>query len=371
MAFWTLEQPTVTPRPPAKESNPLLNGLGMLFGLGLGLAGYSVLHEPLDIRLDHVKIRLREVGGKLPARGLRILHLSDTHFQGITWREQAKIDRIRRLTAGLEYDLLVHTGDFWHNEQGLENVLTLLDNIPRPRLGGYGVFGNHDYACYSHSDMWSRNWAHYRTQNGQPASSNGHSQPTAAANDAAPQRSTLTNLVEFYRFAKYFLNVPFVLKRVHFNDADRLRNALASRGFQILHNDLVHLHHQPDQPNGVDLYLAGVDDVAEGQPDVQKAFATATESKPLLLLSHNPDILKETRAWQADVVLSGHTHGGQITLPWLGAVHTHSAHLRRHEAAGYLRRGKTHVYVTRGVGEGIPLRFRARPQITLVTIRGQ
>jgi predicted MPP superfamily phosphohydrolase len=369
MAFWTLAQAPMTPPTEpgtvTHKANPLWQGLGMLVGLGVGLAGYSVLHEPLDIRLDMLRIRLRDVGGKLPARGLRILHLSDTHFQGITWREQAKIDRIRRLTAGLEYDLLVHTGDFWHNEEGLQNILTLLDNIPRPRLGSYGVLGNHDYACYSHSDMWSRNWAHYQAQAGQAeaqANGNGH---------GAKPRATLHNLVEFYRFAKYFLNVPFVLKRIHFNDHGRLRATLADRGFQILHNELVHLRHQPDQPDGVDLYLAGVDDVSEGQPDVQKAFANVQENKPLLLLSHNPDILRETRAWQADVVLSGHTHGGQVTFPWLGAVHTHSAHLRRHEASGYLRRGKTHVYVTRGVGEGIPLRFRARPQITLVTVRGQ
>lgn len=363
MAFWTLEQPPLPTTVVTNKGNPLLQGLGMLVGLGVGLAGYSVLHEPLDIRLDYLKIRLRDVGGKLPARGLRILHLSDTHFQGIEWREQAKIDRIRRLTAGLDYDLLVHTGDFWHTETGLQNVLTLLDNIPRPRLGSYGVLGNHDYACYSHSDMWSRNWTHYQAQNG-------HATMNGSGNGAKP-RSALTNLVEFYRFAKYFLNVPFVLKRIHFNDHGRLREALADRGMQVLHNELIHLHHQPDHPDGVDLYLAGVDDVSEGQPDVQKAFANTQGNKPLLLLSHNPDILKETRAWQADVVLSGHTHGGQVTFPWLGAVHTHSAHLRRHEAAGYLRRGKTHVYVTRGVGEGIPLRFRARPQITLVTIRGQ
>lgn len=378
MAYGVMNGESAAAQTNLKVTGQFLNGLGMLLGFGMGVAGYSILREPLDVRLDHLKIRLRNTGGQLPARGLRILHLSDTHFQGIEWREQAKIDRIRRLTAGLEYDLLVHTGDFWHNDSGLNNLLTLLDSIPRPRLGSYGVLGNHDYVCYSHSDMWTRNWVRYQAQNEQASNgreANGLTYSPSTPNGLATSRnqtkklSMFQNMVEFYRFAKYFMNVPFVLKRVHFNDVERLRRSLSEQGVQILHNQTLHLQHKPGHPDGVDLYLAGVDDVSEGQPDIHQAFASVQTTKPLILLSHHPDILQEARAWQADVVLSGHTHGGQISLPWLGAIHTHSAHLRRHEAAGYLRRGKTHVYITRGVGEGIPLRFGARPQITLLTIK--
>jgi predicted MPP superfamily phosphohydrolase len=71
---------------------------------------------------------------------------------------------------------------------------------------------------------------------------------------------------------------------------------------------------------------------------------------------------------QADLVLSGHTHGGQVVLPLVGAAHTQTLHLHRKEVSGYLRRGKTQVYITRGVGEGIPLRLGAAPQITLITL---
>jgi predicted MPP superfamily phosphohydrolase len=52
----------------------------------------------------------------------------------------------------------------------------------------------------------------------------------------------------------------------------------------------------------------------------------------------------------------------------LGAAHTQTEHLRRHEVSGYLRRGPTQVYITRGIGEGIPVRFGAAPQITLLTV---
>jgi predicted MPP superfamily phosphohydrolase len=68
------------------------------------------------------------------------------------------------------------------------------------------------------------------------------------------------------------------------------------------------------------------------------------------------------------LILAGHTHGGQIVLPWLGAAHTHSEHLHRREAAGYLWRDQTQVYISRGIGEGIPIRFGARPQIALITV---
>jgi len=57
-------------------------------------------------------------------------------------------------------------------------------------------------------------------------------------------------------------------------------------------------------------------------------------------------------------------------LPLLGAAHTQSEHLRRHEVSGHLRRGNTQVYITRGIGEGIPIRFGAAPQVTLITVLG-
>src|SRR4051812_19271904 len=134
----------------------LLSGASMLAGIGGAIASYAYLREPLQVRLDHLTIHLANSISHLPPRGLRLLHLSDTHFQGTNWREQAKIDCIRKACAGLEYDLLIHTGDFLHEDSGLPNVLTLLDAIPAPRLGGYAVFGNHDYCTYSHDNFLGR-----------------------------------------------------------------------------------------------------------------------------------------------------------------------------------------------------------------------
>lgn len=380
----------------------IAGGLGLLGGVGVGLAGYALLHEPVAIELERLTLRLPNARGRLPHNGLKILHLSDTHFQNLTRRERTKIERIRRLTADLEYDLLVHTGDFWHNEAGIENVATLLDLLPKPRLGAYGVLGNHDYVCYSHSDILTRNWQRY-----QQVSANGHHKGTAAPvyqngagapvyqngyahgatssasplpspqngvvaqNTMLPPLSWLEFVQDSIQFIRYFLNVPFDLERVSLNNVQMLVETLHEHGVEILHNRSVHLRHQPGEADGVDLHLAGVDDVSEGAVDLAAAWADAPNDSLKILLSHNPDILEEPASRRADLILAGHTHGGQVALPLLGAAHTQSIHLGRREAAGYMRRDNTHVYVTRGIGEGIPLRFGAKPQITLLTIMAE
>jgi predicted MPP superfamily phosphohydrolase len=315
----------------------------------------------------------------LPANGLRILHLSDTHFRGIDWREQTKIDCIRRACAGLEYDLLIHTGDFLHEDSGLPNILALLDALPTPRLGGYAVFGNHDYCIYSHDHFIGRAWANFRGQGqcdkvsvpatGNPANGNDHKtngqvngNGTQYAHNSSESRITPLTL---WQFGQYCFNAPLDFERSGNNDVNALERALAERNIHILHNRYVRLTH-PERE--LDIYLAGVDDVIEGKPKLRHALDGIPYDAPTVLLSHNPDILVEAGIDQVDLLLSGHTHGGQVVLPLVGAAHTQTQFLPRHEVAGYLRRGKTQVYITRGVGEGIPLRFGASPQITLLTL---
>jgi predicted MPP superfamily phosphohydrolase len=340
----------------------------------------------------------------LPANGLRLLHLSDTHFHGAEWREQAKINCIRKACAGLEYDLLIHTGDFLHYDSGLPNVLNLLDAIPAPRVGSYAVFGNHDYTVYSHGQMLPRAWANFQArQQGQTvaeavtvhsngiasrgvANYNNRSNGSAGNTPASTQFSTnasssnghvkangyaaghatpFTHARTLIEFGQYFANVPFDLKRTGKNNVNALESALTARQIHLLHNRSVRITN-PDI--GLDIYMAGVDDVVEGRPELNRALQEIPYDAPTILLCHNPDILAVPGIEQADLVLSGHTHGGQVVLPLLGAAHTQTEHLKRKEVSGYLSRGKTQIYITRGVGEGIPLRFGAAPQITLITV---
>lgn len=368
-----------------------VGGVGALAGLGGALAAYAYWQEPLQVRLDRLTVHLPNAAGHLPKEGLRILHLSDTHFRGADWREQPKIKSILKACKGLSYDLLIHTGDFLHYDSGLPNVLTLLDALPTPRLGAYAVFGNHDYCTYSHDKFLDRAWAkfqelhradatvpvgsfsHETVNRNDPSSAlpsngytNGNGFTTGYSNGNGNRLpGPLNHARTLYEFGHYCANAPLDFKRAGHNDAAALEAALAERHIQTLHNCCVRLTH-PEA--GVDIYLAGVDDVTEGKPELRSALAEAPYDAPTILLSHNPDILVEPGIEQADLVLSGHTHGGQIVLPLLGAAHTQTNHLCRKEVSGYLRRGKTQVYITRGVGEGIPIRFGAAPQITLITV---
>jgi predicted MPP superfamily phosphohydrolase len=129
-----------------------------------------------------------------------------------------------------------------------------------------------------------------------------------------------------------------------------------------------------------EIVVAGVDDPVTGYDDIGAALDGVDDSAFKLLLMHTPDSVALAVARGVDVVLSGHTHGGQVKLPLIGAVFTHS-HLgsamshgiyRKKRLAGVLgfRPGRTQLYVTRGIGiSGLALRFLCRPEITSITLR--
>ncbi len=331
----------------------LFQGLGLLTGLGAGLASYALLYEPFDVRLDTVTIRLPRGRGRLPKEGLSILHVSDSHFQGQDWREIPKVRRVQELTRHLQPDLLIHTGDFWHKESGLANVLALLQALPRPRLASYAVLGNHDYTCYDMTKAVARMWRAFQLE--ERDRRNGHRPPR--------WRAPMDKADELLRFGKYVLNTPVEGKRTGRNNIGLLHDALERHGFQLLHNRGVDLVEK-----GIALHIAGVDDYVEGAPDLSAALAQAPEDLPIILLSHNPDILQEPGLEQVDLVLAGHTHGGQIALPFLGPLHTQAGHITRSQASGHLQRGGTQLYINQGLGEGIPLRLGVPPQLTWIRL---
>jgi predicted MPP superfamily phosphohydrolase len=326
---------------------------GALAAAGAAAFGYALLVEPQDIRLERLTFRLPHAEGRLPREGLRILHLSDSHFSGKEWRERKKIARVRELVRGVECDLLIHTGDFVHYDSGLANVEALLDVLPQPRLGAYGVFGNHDYTHYNMAEALPRMWRTYY----------------AAETQRQAQAHLLDRLLlqasRWLRYVWYVRNTPLDGRRTGSNNFAGLAAMLQRRGMHVLHNQAVHLH-EPEI--GLDLYLAGIDDVYEGRPRLGDTLDSVPTGALVVLLSHNPDIIASPRLDRVDVVLSGHTHGGQLVLPFWGPAHTQSAYLSREHVAGHFRHGRTQFYITRGMGEGIPLRFNARPQIALITL---
>lgn len=116
------------------------------------------------------------------------------------------------------------------------------------------------------------------------------------------------------------------------------------------------------------LHIAGVGDLWTDTQDLALALAAVPADGCAVLLSHNPDYLEEMDDVRVKLVLSGHTHGGQINIPFLGTPIVPSKYGNRY-ARGLVRRDWKQVYVTRGVGLSVlPVRFRCRPEISLLTL---
>ena len=122
--------------------------------------------------------------------------------------------------------------------------------------------------------------------------------------------------------------------------------------------------------NGDTLYLAGVNDSSyTGKADLGAALARVPKEGVVVLLSHAPEIVRDQRAGRAALILSGHTHGGQVALPVIGPLYVPSR-LGRKYAAGLHRIGGSWLFINRGLGEITPpIRINCPPEIALLTLR--
>ena len=120
-----------------------------------------------------------------------------------------------------------------------------------------------------------------------------------------------------------------------------------------------------------DLVLAGVDDLWLGQPDLNRALEGVPDGAAVILMAHNPDQLVTVPA-RVDLTLSGHTHGGQIVLPVVGALHTGSDYGQRF-AQGFVRAdGATGAlgFVSRGLGTTLlPVRFSCPAELVVLELQ--
>jgi uncharacterized protein len=128
--------------------------------------------------------------------------------------------------------------------------------------------------------------------------------------------------------------------------------------------------------NGRSLAILGMDCTHHLPTDrarLDRLHQLAPNGMPQLFLYHSPELMPEAATREIDLYLCGHTHGGQVRLPLLGPILT-SSQLGRRYVMGLYRAGRTHLYISRGIGlEGLSaprVRFLAPPEMTLVTIKG-
>lgn len=254
--------------------------------------------ERLRVTLDDDPVNLRgasaDDNGRLDSKlgalkKLSILHLSDLHLHA---PDQRKAEFLSYVTS-LDYDLVCLTGDIFENESGLKFAPSLLTK--KPRLGAYAILGNHDYYAYT---FFNRIFGRMIRRFRQPS-----------------QRRDVG---------------PFI-------------SALSDCGYTVLRNESVRLPEEKISLIGVD--YPGIDETA-----LQELIAKAEKEDLLISLFHLPKNLEQFVRANIRLVLGGHTHGGQVRIPGIGALVTDSE-MARHEASGLVRRDKTLFHISRGLGQ--------------------
>jgi uncharacterized protein len=140
----------------------------------------------------------------------------------------------------------------------------------------------------------------------------------------------------------------------------RMRQALEQAGIRVLENQACKIEHR-----GRPLWLAGFADEWAGRPKIEETLQQITDGALALAFTHNPALFPRVPARVA-LLIAGHTHGGQIWLPFIGRP------VLRNEPYpfGHFVEGGRHLFVRPGIGTSIfPVRFGVPPEISVLTIR--
>jgi uncharacterized protein len=282
---------------------------GAVAAAGAACVGYGILVER-----DWYRLRRERVEALAPGQApLTVLHLSDLHLTVADGRRLAFLERL----AGERVDLVVLTGDMLGEPAALDPVLDVLGRF-RPRLGAVAVLGSNDY------------WA-----------------------------------PRFRNPLGYFLGPSSRRHRSSGRNPWReLVAGLETRGWTVLSNRRGRLG---------DVELAGMDDPHIRRDDPEVAVPPNGEVLPRLRLGvvHSP-YRRALDAFERNgygLLLAGHTHGGQVRLPGVGALVT-NCDLPRDRVRGLSRWGSSWLHVSAGLGTSkfAPFRFACRPEASLLTV---
>ena len=275
--------------------------------IGAGLAAYALI-EPYRFQVERAEV---------PVKGLRqrltLLHLADTHLtagNGALARFVARIPDI----VGAVPDIVVATGDMIDDDTGIDPLAEALRNIDA-RHGKFYVFGSHDY---------------FQTKWKPP--------------------------VKYFTGAHPTPDLPVA-------DTERLVQRLSDQGWTAVTNSTEHL-----QIGRTRVRITGVDDPYLGRDETGHIERASTDDLAIGLM-HAPDLVSQYLLNAFDLLLAGHTHGGQVRFPFFGALVTNCS-IPNALAMGLHKVGNGHLYVSPGLGQSrfSPIRFLARPTATLLEL---
>lgn len=292
--------------------------------LGAALFVWMVFVEPRAFRVRRTCVaatrsgKAREVFIEHPGlAGLTILHVTDTHFMA---GDEAKVRFLRRVGQE-KFDLVLFTGDLIDTPQGVEPCVEAAACL-HGRLGAFAVLGGHDYF---QGGPWYR---HLPLVSG----------PLTARKHSAR------------------------------NPAESLAQRLEETGVQVLRDE----HRLITLPDGARAALVGLEDAFNAEPDYAAAWAGVPAGIPVIVISHSPDALPQIVNRGAHLVFFGHTHGGQVHLPFIGALTTRCS-LPTSRASGTFKEGHTVFSINNGLGGGRHISFRllCPPEVTALRVIGR
>lgn len=145
-------------------------------------------------------------------------------------------------------------------------------------------------------------------------------------------------------------------------DGERMTRALEGVGLTVLENRAVRVG-----DGGRGFWLGGVADLWTRRPDIEGTLRQVNTDEPVILFTHNPDIFPDVPS-RVSLTLAGHTHGGQVNIPFIGRPMVPSNFGQRY-AFGHVVEAGRHLYVSGGVGTSIiPARFRVPPEILILSL---
>lgn len=289
--------------------------------------------EPKWITLS--KLNLSLTGASKKFNKIKIVQLSDLHFN--RHLSDRFLKRLHNKIKSESPDLLVFTGDFLccSKVDDIDRLELFLKSLHAP-LGCFAVFGNHDYSGY--------------------VSINRQGDYDLIEEETSPVFKGFERLFSSIKLTQNTTSRALALKPY-----EPLVKLLKKCAIQPLHNELVQL---PIGDGAIN--ICGLGEHMLGQMSPEKAFSQYDSRYPTLVLVHNPDALKKLMPYPGDLILSGHTHGGQINLPYLWKKFSLLENSKfRH---GLFRENTKWLYVSRGLGGVWPFRLCAPPEIVSITL---
>ncbi len=146
-------------------------------------------------------------------------------------------------------------------------------------------------------------------------------------------------------------------------DSKRVQLAFETAGIPVLEDRAVAI-----TKNACHFWLVGLSDYIDGKHEYPQAFAMVPEKMPVLVFTHNPDAFPDIEN-PFSLMVAGHTHGGQVVLPFIGRAVVPSKYGQRY-AIGHIEENNRHLFVTPGIGTSIlPVRFGVPPEISYLRLQ--